>query len=124
LKRIAHIAVVEDDQAVRQSLTSLIRSLGYRASAYPSAEAFLDTPAAERPDVLITDLQMPGLSGLEMLRELDRLGRAVPSILMTAFPDESARSASLALGVEAFLAKPANGDAIADLLARILTPAP
>lgn len=120
MKRIAHIAIVEDDQAVRQSLTSLIRALGYRASTYASAEAFLDAPATEAPDALITDLQMPGMSGVDMLVRLNQLGRAVPSIVMTAFPSEPTRTACLAQGAEAYLSKPADGDAIADILARIL----
>lgn len=100
------IAIVDDDDAVRVGLSSLLRSYGYVAHAYDSAHALLAGGALADCHCIITDLQMPGMSGIELLEQLRRDGNALPLILMTAFPEESLRKRALHAGAACFLGKP------------------
>ena len=103
-----NIAIVDDDDAVRVGLSSLLRSYGYAAQAFDSAQALLGAgaPALDRFHCVITDLQMPGMSGIELLEELRRQGKALPLILMTAFPEAALRKRALQGGASCFLSKP------------------
>lgn len=103
-----NIAIVDDDDAVRVGLSSLLRSYGYAAQAFESARALLDAGGAalDRFHCVITDLQMPGMSGIELLEELRRQGKALPLILMTAFPEAALRKRALQGGASCFLSKP------------------
>lgn len=102
------IAIVDDDEGVRISLASLLRSFGYRVSTYGSALAFLDS--GEQPDCMVVDIQMPAMQGDELQARLIADGRRIPMIFMTAFPTEAVRSRVLAAGGLAFLEKPADTD--------------
>ena len=103
-----NIAIVDDDDAVRVGLSSLLRSYGYAAQAFESAEALLGAGGAalDRFHCVITDLQMAGMSGIELLEELRRQDNALPLILMTAFPEAALRKRALQGGAACFLSKP------------------
>lgn len=101
-----NIAIVDDDEAVRVGLSSLLRSYGYAAQAYDSAQALLAGAALAQCHCIITDLQMPGMSGIELLEQLRRQGNTLPLILMTAFPEEALRKRALQGGACCFLSKP------------------
>ena len=103
-----NIAIVDDDDAVRVGLSSLLRSYGYAAQAFDSAQALLDAgaDALGRFHCVITDLQMPGMSGIELLEALRRQGSTLPLILMTAFPEAALRKRALQGGAACFLSKP------------------
>lgn len=105
-----NIAIVDDDDAVRVGLSSLLRSYGYAAQAYDSAQALLAGTALDQFHCVITDLQMPGMSGIELLEQLRRDGSALPLILMTAFPEASLRKRALQGGACCFLSKPFDAD--------------
>jgi FixJ family two-component response regulator len=102
--------VVDDDESVRLSIGALIRSLGYAAYGFGSAEAFLNSAEAASADCLITDVQMPGLSGIDLQRALNERGRAPPMIFVTAFPQERIRRQAMAAGALNFLSKPCDDD--------------
>jgi FixJ family two-component response regulator len=107
--RVPHtpiIAIVDDDESFRQATISFIRSLGYSAAAFPSADAFLNSNAVENTDCLITDVQMPGMSGIELQSHLIAQGHRVPVIFVTAFPETEARGHALRAGAVGFLGKP------------------
>ena len=110
------IAIVDDDHSVREALTSLVRSLGYAAVAFECAEHLLRSKGRHRLSCLIADVQMPGMSGLELHDRLVASGERIPMILITAFPDEKLRERALQAGVIGYLAKPFGED---DLLACI-----
>ena len=110
------IAVVDDDEAVRASLEALIRSLGHRVATFASAAAFLASEVSSGADCLISDVQMPGLSGFDLQLALGERGLATPVILITAFDDARARARGLALGAACFLKKPFSGDSIVKCL--------
>jgi FixJ family two-component response regulator len=100
------IAIVDDDESFLQATISFVRSLGYSAAAFPSADAFLNSNAVENTDCLITDLQMPGMSGIELQNYLLAQGNRVPVIFVTAFPETEARGDALRAGAVGFLGKP------------------
>ncbi|WP_342636483.1 response regulator transcription factor [Methylobacterium nonmethylotrophicum] len=118
------IAIVDDDEAVRVATASLVRSLGYAARPYASAEDFLADlardPVAAPPDCLITDVQMPGITGLQLQDQLQAEGRTFPIIITTAFHSEVLRQRAVASGAAAFLEKPFNGDVISEVLESVL----
>jgi FixJ family two-component response regulator len=100
------ISIVDDDETVRDATADLITSLGYNARTFSSSEEFLGSGELQHTDCLITDLQMPGLNGLELQARLLADGHDVPVIFMTAFPQAAARTRALDAGAVAFLTKP------------------
>ena len=113
----ATIAIIDDDDGVRTSLVSLVRSLGYGARSYGSARQFLTERAPGDPACIITDIQMPGMTGDELQAELVAAGRRIPMIFITAFPVEATRARVLAAGAAAHLVKPVDGETLARCLA-------
>jgi FixJ family two-component response regulator len=110
------IAVVDDDEAVREALSGLMRSLGYRALTFPSATEFLKSKQRHVTACLIADVQMPGMTGPELHDRLVASGKPIPTILVTAYPDEKVRARALQAGVKCYLTKPFNeGDLLACL---------
>jgi FixJ family two-component response regulator len=110
------IAIVDDDLSVREALASLVRSLGYAAMAFDCAERLLKSRRRGGVSCLIADVQMPGMTGLELYQQLSASGKRIPTILITAYPDEGVRERALAAGVIGYLSKPFEED---DLLASI-----
>jgi FixJ family two-component response regulator len=100
------ISVVEDDPFFRESMRRLMRSLGYVVEAFPSAADFLASPRLGETACLITDVQMPAMTGLELYRHLIDAGYAIPTILVTAYPDDDIRAGALNDGVVCYLRKP------------------
>jgi FixJ family two-component response regulator len=103
------ISIVDDDESVRESTKALVRSLGYSARTFSSAEEFLDSNPDET-NCLILDIQMKGLSGVELLERLIAEGRRKPVIFVTAFPDERVRNHVLDAGAVGFLRKPVSDE--------------
>ncbi|MGB2659407.1 MAG: response regulator, partial [Pseudolabrys sp.] len=100
------IAIVDDDDSFRRATTSFVRSLGYGTATFDSAEAFLGSDSIHDTDCLITDVQMPGMTGIELQDRLIAQGHRLPVIFITAFPEMTARAQALAAGAVGFLAKP------------------
>lgn len=106
------IAIVDDDEGVRTSLASLVRSLGYEARTYGSGREFLDETLEAEPACMIADIQMPAMTGDELQKSLNSAGRRFPIIFMTAFPTDIVRQRVMAGGAHCFLNKPSDGDTI------------
>ena len=104
------IAIVDDDEAVREATKTLVRSLGYNASTFGSAEEFLKSKQFGNTSCIITDLQMPGLSGLDLQDRLLAQGHHIPIIFLTAYPEENVRIRAMKAGAVGFLSKPCNDD--------------
>jgi FixJ family two-component response regulator len=108
----ATIHVVDDDQAVREGLSALLTARGYAVRLYPTAEALLDAGPHGRPGCLVVDVRMPGMSGLELQRELKRRGETMPLVVITGHGDVPVAVAALKAGAVDFLEKPFDGDAL------------
>lgn len=106
------IAIVDDDDGVRASLASLVRSLGYHARTYRSGGDFLAHGPGDEPDCMIADVQMPVMTGDRLQEVLVSSGRRFPIIFMTAFPTEDVRRRVMANGAHCFLTKPSDGATI------------
>jgi len=100
------VSIVEDDQFFRESMRRLMRSLGYRVDVFSSAAEFLASPRLNETACLIADVNMPAMTGLELYRRLVDTGHAIPTILITAFPNDVDRARALNDGVTCYLAKP------------------
>jgi FixJ family two-component response regulator len=100
------IAIVDDDHSVREALTSLVRSLGYSAVAFESAENLLKSRRRRSVSCVIADVQMPGMTGLELYDRLSASAKPIPTVLITAYPDDGARERALSAGVIGYLSKP------------------
>src|SRR5262245_50006669 len=100
------ISIVDDDALVREATADVVTSLGYEARTFASAEEFLASAHVKATSCLITDLQMPGLNGLELQSQLLAEGYDTPVIFITAFPKDKSRARALNAGAVAFLSKP------------------
>jgi len=104
------ISIVDDDDSLRLSLTSLIRSVGFQALSFASAEAFLSSTQARDSQCLIVDVRMSGMNGLELQRHIVAANWRLPIIFITSHVDDGVRAAALEAGAEEFLYKPFRGD--------------
>jgi len=91
IKKRAYVAVVDDDESVRESLPDLLREFGYEADGFSSAEEFLGSDKVGQVECLVLDIAMPGMSGLDLQRELNSRERKVPTVFITANGEEAAR---------------------------------
>jgi FixJ family two-component response regulator len=102
------VSVVEDDLFFRESMRRLMRSLGHRVEAFASAADFLASPLLTETACLIADVNMPAMTGIELHRHLRDAGRAIPTILVTAYPNDVERARALNDGVICYLHKSAD----------------
>ena len=110
------VSIVDDDEAVRLATASLVRSLGRHTRVFASAEDFLQSGCIADTACLISDVMMPGMSGVAMHERIQALGHAPPTIFITAFPAAELKDKALANGALAVLDKPVDPDAVAHWL--------
>jgi FixJ family two-component response regulator len=106
MPRALLVSVVEDDQFFRESMRRLMRSLGYSVEVFSSAVDFLASPHRAKTTCLIADVQMPGMTGLDLHRSIVDTGHPIPTILVTAFPNDIDRARAMSEGVVCYLGKP------------------
>ena len=120
MSEIPLIAVVDDDEAIREAIQSLIRSVGLRAAVFASAEDFLHAGQLQATACLIVDVRMPGMSGLELQERLATANRSIPTIFITAHGGEEARERALRAGAVDFLDKPFSDEALLRAIEAVL----
>jgi FixJ family two-component response regulator len=116
------ISIVDDDQLYRESTRKLVVLMGYTVEAFPSAADFLASRFLPETTCLIADVHMPGMTGVELHRYLVDAGYAIPTILVTAYPDEAVRDRTLKDGVVCYLSKPVDDDHLERCLRSALQP--
>jgi FixJ family two-component response regulator len=114
------ISIVDDDEEIREATKGLVRSLGYQAATFASAEEFLQSSSVECTSCLIADVQMPGLSGIDLQSRLIAEGVNMPTIFITAFPEESTRLRAMTAGAIGYLGKPFTEDNLLKCLDTVL----
>jgi FixJ family two-component response regulator len=114
------ISIVDDDKSIREAAKMLIRSLGYTAATFASAEEFLKSDRLRDTACLIADVQMPGMSGIALQSHLTANGHCTPVIFMTSYPEESVRKCALEAGAFGFLSKPFSEEILTACLDRAL----
>jgi FixJ family two-component response regulator len=100
------VAIVDDDQSIRDTMKDLLESEGFCAATFASAASFLKSRRLNRVSCLIADMRMPGMTGLELHQHLIASNHAIPTILMTAYPDERTRAKAIKASVVCYLSKP------------------
>jgi FixJ family two-component response regulator len=118
------VSVVDDDQFFRESMSRLIRSMGYSVDIFSSAADFLTSPRLAETGCLIADVQMPVMTGLELYRRLIDTGHAIPTILVTAFPNDVDQARALNDGALCYLRKPMDEEHLTRCIREALNSAP
>ena len=117
MAKTAHsIAIVDDDPSVLKALARLLSSRSFVAKTYPSGRQFLDSLTEGMPDCLIADLQMPGMTGLELQLNLAGRGVKIPTIIITAHDEAGMRERCKAAGAVAYLSKPVQDTSLFDAI--------
>ncbi len=106
------VAIVDDDESVRRALHGLLKAVGLQAMAFPSAEEFLNSGHQHNTACLVTDIRMPGMSGLDLQARLNAQNCRIPTIFITAHGDANMRMQALRSGAVEFLAKPFSDDVL------------
>jgi FixJ family two-component response regulator len=116
LSTLSVISVIDDDASVRTATNNLLSSHGYPIQTFGSADEFLQSARLEDSSCVIADVQMPGMSGLDLLTHMRAQGYTIPFIFITAFPDDGVRARALKAGAIGFLAKPFAGPVLIDCI--------
>ena len=106
------ISIIDDDPSVREGTVDLLDSMGFIAEPFERADDFLKSNRLHSTSCLISDVRMPGMTGLELHNRLVESGNVIPTILITAFPNDRDRERALQAGVKCYLTKPFNEDAL------------
>jgi FixJ family two-component response regulator len=121
LRKPSIIAIVDDDEAVRVAIGRLLQALGYCASLFASADEFLRSEQVGSTACLITDLHMPGLSGLDLQERLIARGDRIPIIFITGYPEENVRTRAMKAGAVGFVGKPCNREQLTACVEKALS---
>jgi len=113
-----HVAVVDDDESFRRAIGRLLRAVGFGTAVYPSAEAFLQAVTAEPVHCLVLDIQLGGMSGLDLGHRLVEMGAKIPVIFVTALEDEECDPEARRTGCWALLHKPVSGRLLVETIRR------
>lgn len=116
------VAIVDDDESIRETTKDLLESAGLDAAAFASAEDFLGSALMPGVTCTVADMRMSGMSGLAMHEHLLASGISLPTILMTAYPDERVRSRAIKAGVVAYLTKPFAEDELLGFICKAVRP--
>jgi|SoimicmetaTmtLMB_FD_contig_31_13210445_length_734_multi_3_in_0_out_0_2 FixJ family two-component response regulator len=111
------VAIVDDEEPIRKALRRLLRAADLETEAFASGSAFLESLSVRRPDCVILDLHMPGMTGLHVLQRLQQSGVKVPAIVITAHDEPETRTDCLAAGAIAYLRKPLEDRLLLDAVA-------
>lgn len=120
MSKVPIIAIVDDDASMRDAFCDLLQSAGYLSRAFGDAKTFLAEHDGGRFDLLITDIRMPGMDGLELQRRLRTLDANLPVIVVTSFDDAATRTRALGAGAAAYLTKPVAAEELFRQIERIL----
>jgi FixJ family two-component response regulator len=118
--KVPLISIVDDDISVRVAMMNLIRSLGFAARSFESADSYLGSPERRETACIVSDVQMPGTNGLEMQRRLAAQNDQTPIIFITAFPEANLERRARDAGAVCFLTKPFNSSALIGCIERAL----
>jgi FixJ family two-component response regulator len=120
----AKVALVDDEENVRKALERLLRSANFVTVGYASAADFLKGLADDQPDCLLLDIQMPGMTGLELQEELRRAGRSIPLIFVTGIDNPDCRAQAMRAGAAAYLLKPGSEEILLEAIRSALKDRP
>jgi len=100
------IAIVDDDKSIREATDNFLQAAGFSTATFHDAESFLDSAGLRRAACIVADMRMPGMSGLQLYEHLAARGERIPTVLITAYPEDGLRDRALAVGILCCLSKP------------------
>lgn len=115
------IAIVDDDRSIRDATQDLLKAAGFSTVTFEDAESFLDSATRASAACLLADMRMPGMTGLELYVELVALGINIPTIIITAHPEERTQARARAAGIMCYLSKPFAPDELLECIRAALT---
>ena len=118
------VSIIDDDQSFRESVVDLVRAMGFETQDFERAEDFLRSGSTAQTACLVTDMCMPGMTGLDLHERLTARGEAIPTIVITAFPKDDDRARAKRNGVICYLAKPFDHNQLADCITSALEKSP
>ena len=104
------VAIVDDDKSIRNATSDLLKAAGLASAAFEDAESFLRWPTRDGIACLVADMRMPGMSGLDLYETLVAAGEVIPTVIMTAHPEERTQARARAAGIHGYLSKPFTPD--------------
>jgi len=119
IKTLPKVYIVDDDESVRRALGRLLKSAGYGAEAFRSAQSFLDSVPAETRGILILDVRMPDMDGFQLQEKLNSLGSRLQIIFITAHAQAGERERAMNAGAKGFLQKPFSDESLLDLVSTL-----
>lgn len=122
MKNLPMVAIIDDDESVRSATASLLRSFGYNVRTFSDARSFLAHPERDQTNCIITDIQMPSMTGLELQQVLLAQNVSIPMIFVTGFPNEQSEKTVRRHGAKGFFAKPFQAQELINCLEDVLSP--
>lgn len=113
------VFLVDDDESVRKALGRVLAASGFKVKVFANGVDFIDAVSAQRPDCLVIDLHMPGLTGMDVLRQLMQLEPRVPAIIITAHDEPDTRDQCISAGAHAYLCKPLDAQLLVDTIVQV-----
>jgi len=114
------VAIVDDDKSIRNATQDLLKAAGFSTAAFEDAESFLGSASRARASCVVADMRMPGMTGLELYQELVASGRAIPTVIITAHPEEIANARAREAGITCYLTKPFTPDELLECVGEAL----
>ena len=114
------VAIVDDDKSIRNATSDLLKAAGFTPAAFEDAESFLGWPTRASVACMVADMRMPGMSGLELYEALVAAGHAIPTVIITAHPEELTQSRARAAGICCYLSKPFAPDELLECVGEAL----
>jgi FixJ family two-component response regulator len=114
------VAIVDDDESIRNATRDLLRSAGFSAATFEDAESFLGSASRASAACVVADIRMPGMTGLELYQALVASGDGIPTVIITAHPEDATRSRAREAGITCYLSKPFAPDELVECVREAL----
>ena len=122
------VAIVDDDKSIRNATQNLLTAAGFSTAAFEDAQSFLGSASRDQASCVVTDMRMPGMTGLELYQELVTSGHPIPTVIITAHPEDVTQARAREAGITCYLIKPFTPDelleCVGEALAKSQTPRP
>ena len=116
------IAILDDDKSIRDATDNLLQAAGFSTAAFPDAESFLNSARRRSAACVVTDMRMPGMTGLQLYQHLLACGERIPTVLITAYPEDTLRARAREAGISCCLSKPFAPDELLECVYEAIGP--
>jgi len=118
------VAIVDDDESIRNATRDLLRAVGFSTATFENAESFLGSTSRARAACVVADIRMPGMTGIELYQALVAAGDGIPTVIITAHPEDATRARAREVGITCYLSKPFAPDELLECVSEALAKSP